>query len=92
MDDAPWEPHVADGDFDPEQMLRVLEQSGVRFVLIGGMAAVMHGDVGVTVDLDIVPEHSPGNLERLVSCAESSLTSKLNRDAMGSWSRELVSS
>lgn len=39
----------------------------MRFVLIGGMAAVMHGDVGVTVDLDVVPEPSRGNLERLAS-------------------------
>ena len=29
------------------------------------MAAVLHGDVGVTVDLDVVPERSRENLERL---------------------------
>ena len=57
----------ASGDFDPERMLRVLDEAGVRFVLIGGMAAVLHGDVGVTVDLDVVPERSAENLERLAS-------------------------
>ena len=36
-------------------------------VLIGGMAAVLHGDVGVTVDIDITPEHDLDNLERLAA-------------------------
>jgi hypothetical protein len=45
-------------DFSPERMLQALSDREVRFVLIGGMAAVLHGDVGVTVDLDVVPEHS----------------------------------
>ena len=44
---------------------RGLHDAGVRFVLIGGMAAVLHGDVGVTVDIDIAPARDPGNLERL---------------------------
>jgi len=52
-------------DFDPEAMLSALASREVRFVLIGGMAAVLHGDVGVTVDLDVVPERSDENLERL---------------------------
>ncbi len=52
-------------DFDPEAMLSALANRKVRFVLIGGMAAVLHGDVGVTVDLDVVPDRSDENLERL---------------------------
>ena len=56
---------MASADFDPERMLSTLDQCGVRFVLIGGMAAVLHGDVGVTVDVDVVPEHSDDNVERL---------------------------
>jgi hypothetical protein len=31
------------------------------------MAAVLHGDVGVTVDLDLVPDRSDANLERLAT-------------------------
>jgi hypothetical protein len=46
-------------------MLAALTGGGVRFVLIGGMAAILHGDVGVTVDLDIVPERERENFERL---------------------------
>ena len=52
-------------------MLAALHESGVQFVLIGGMAAVLHGDVGVTVDLDVVPERTPENLERLASALRS---------------------
>ena len=55
----------ASGDFDPDRMLAVLDEVGVRFILIGGMAAILHGDVGVTVDLDVVPEHDRKNLDRL---------------------------
>ena len=53
-------------DFDPERMLSALAAEGVQFVLIGGMAAILHGDVGVTVDLDVVPARDAANLERLV--------------------------
>ena len=48
-------------------MLAALNEAGVRFILVGGMAAILHGDVGVTIDLDVVPEHEPGNLDRLAA-------------------------
>jgi hypothetical protein len=56
---------MASDDFDPERMLSVLTGEGVDFVLVGGMAAILHGDVGVTVDLDVVPAREATNLERL---------------------------
>jgi len=62
---------MASGDFDPDGMLRVLHEAGVRFILIGGMAAVLHGDVGVTIDLDVVPEHTADNFERLARALRS---------------------
>jgi hypothetical protein len=58
---------VASGDFDPEKLLTVLRDHGVDFILIGGMAAVLHGDVGVTVDLDVVPDRRDDNLESLAT-------------------------
>ena len=58
---------MASRDFDPERMLSALAEQEVRFVLIGGMAAVLHGEVGVTVDLDVVPDREEENLERLAS-------------------------
>jgi len=56
---------VPSGDFDPDRMFSTLADAGVRYVLIGGMAAILHGDVGVTVDLDIVPQLDDDNLDRL---------------------------
>jgi hypothetical protein len=58
---------TADGAFDPQRLLRVLSTHEVRFVLIGGWAAVLHGSPTVTVDLDICYGRSPANLERLAS-------------------------
>ena len=58
---------MASADFDPERMLSALVEAEVRFILIGGMAAVLHGDVGVTVDIDVVPERTDENLERLAN-------------------------
>lgn len=49
----------------PERILGVLREHGVRFILIGGFAAVIHGSPYVTVDVDVVPERSEDNLERL---------------------------
>jgi len=56
---------MASRDFDAERLLETLHDAGVHFVLIGGMAAIIHGDVGVTLDVDIVPEASMRNLESL---------------------------
>lgn len=49
----------------PEAILRVLAEHGVHYVLIGGFAAVIHGSPYVTVDVDVVPEITQENLERL---------------------------
>jgi hypothetical protein len=37
---------------DFEQLLRVLNLSGVEFIIIGGFAATAHGSAHVTADLD----------------------------------------
>jgi predicted TIM-barrel fold metal-dependent hydrolase len=62
---------MASRDFDPERMLSVLAEEGVKLVLIGGMAAILHGDVGVTVDLDVVPDREAANLERLARALQT---------------------
>lgn len=49
----------------PERILSVFRELGVRFVLIGGYAAVIHGSPYVTFDLDVVPERTDENVERL---------------------------
>jgi len=52
-------------EFRPEEILRVLSDHGVRFVLVGGFAAVIHGSPYVTTDVDVVPEAGRDNLGRL---------------------------
>ncbi|MCE2541772.1 MAG: hypothetical protein J4G16_15760 [Acidobacteria bacterium] len=58
---------MAEEPFDPAVMLAALHDANVRFVLIGGMAAVLHGDVGVTLDIDIAPANDADNLIRLAT-------------------------
>lgn len=52
-------------EFRPERILEVLDRHGLRYVLIGGMAAFLHGAAHITEDVDITPEHNPENLRRL---------------------------
>jgi predicted nucleotidyltransferase len=48
-------------------LLRNLTTHGVKFIVIGGAAALAHGSVRLTQDLDIVYDRSRENLERLVA-------------------------
>ncbi len=48
-----------------EATLRALAEGGVRFIVVGGVAAAAHGAARATWDVDVVYERSPGNLERL---------------------------
>ena len=52
-------------EFRPERMLQILQEHGVRSILIGGFASVIYGSPYVTTDIDVVPEGSPENLGRL---------------------------
>jgi len=52
-------------EFRPRALLAHLTLHGVDFVLIGGVAAVMHGSERNTFDLDICPAQDAGNLETL---------------------------
>ena len=52
---------------DFERLLHALTSTGVSFVIIGGVAATVHGSARLTSDLDVVYERSAENLERLVS-------------------------
>ncbi len=53
--------------FDPDEILRVLHRHLVEFVLIGGMAATLHGSDVVTFDLDVAPRSTSDNLARLAA-------------------------
>ncbi len=57
----------AAAEFDPESILRELDRHGVRYVLIGGLAATLHGADHRTNDVDITPERGDDNLARLAA-------------------------
>ncbi len=50
---------------DDERILDTLNRHGVRYVVIGGYGAVLHGSLLTTNDVDITPDTSPENLVRL---------------------------
>ena len=52
-------------DFDPMPALRALADGEVDFVIVGGIAAVLHGSSTLTTDLDIMFAPAAANLERL---------------------------
>jgi len=61
----PWTVEVS--PLDVSEMLRVLDDHGVRHVLVGGVAAIFHGYSGATFDADIVPDLHLRNLKALAA-------------------------
>lgn len=66
--------------FDPACIFGVLEEHEVRYVLIGGLAAVIRGSTAMTNDADIVPDRDMVNLERL-SAAVGALDGRLRAES-----------
>ena len=54
-------------EFDAEEIVRVLNAHQVEYVLIGGLACVLHGAPIGTVDVDITPARTEANLTRLAA-------------------------
>lgn len=54
-------------EFDAERLLRVLDRHAVEYVVVGALAAVIHGAPVMTQDLDLMPEPSRANGERLAA-------------------------
>jgi hypothetical protein len=51
--------------YEPDLLLEVLERRRVRYVVIGGFAAQLHGSPYDTADIDIAPDRARRNLGRL---------------------------
>jgi hypothetical protein len=56
---------VGETSFQPAEIIAALERHGVRYVVIGGLAATLHGSPLMTTDADICPAREEDNLERL---------------------------
>jgi hypothetical protein len=52
---------------DAERIVEVLDRHGVVYVLVGGVAARLHGASRLTWDLDLCPAWEPDNLDRLAA-------------------------
>lgn len=57
---------MSDGNqFD--KLLLLLHDAGIEFIVVGGMAGVLHGAPIVTKDLDIVHRKTPENIDKLLT-------------------------
>jgi len=52
---------------DFERIFDTLVRNGVEFVIVGGIAATLHGSARMTQDLDFVYRRTRENMERLVT-------------------------
>ncbi len=59
-----------DGDFRPQEVVRLLGQHRVEYVLTGGLAAVTHGAPLVTQDVDLCHARGRDNLDRLAAALQ----------------------
>ena len=53
-----------------QRLIALLAEARVEFVVIGGLAATVHGSAYVTQDVDICYNRSPENIERLCKALE----------------------
>lgn len=51
---------------DPLAFIEKLVDAGVDFIIVGGVAAVLHGSPTFTADFDIVHRRTPENVDRLI--------------------------
>ena len=55
------------GPLDPERIVKVLARHGVRYILIGALAARLQGFPRLSADADITPDRSRDNLVKLAA-------------------------
>jgi hypothetical protein len=73
-------------DLDPAAVVRILNRHGVRYVVIGGIAAMLQDlPVPATVDIDVTPARDRKNLERLANAFDELEAGIYTADEGGSW-------
>jgi hypothetical protein len=58
---------AAERPLDLRELFRALAEHGVDYLVIGGVAAQVHGHRRTTKDLDVTPAPDPKNFERLAA-------------------------
>lgn len=66
-----------------EKLLVLLQDAGVRFVVIGGVAAISHGAATLTRDLDVAAPLTPDNVERLMTALRPYHPTHVTRPDLG---------
>jgi hypothetical protein len=56
---------------DPDLLLATLAEHEVEFLVVGGVAVVAHGHPRLTFDLDILPNPSADNMQRLAGALKA---------------------
>lgn len=56
------------GMFD---LIKILDNAGIKYVLVGGLAVSLQGYPRVTMDVDVVLAMDEGNLRRFIDCAKA---------------------
>ena len=73
-------------ELDPAAIVRALNRHGVRYVIIGGIAAQLHDlPVSATVDIDITSARDHKNLERLAEAFDELEAGLYTAEAAGTW-------
>jgi len=57
---------------DFSSLLRALDAAGVEYILVGGVAATVHGSARLTLDVDVVYRRTPDNLLCIVASLAAS--------------------
>lgn len=66
--------------FDPRPICRVLNEEGVRYVVVGGLATIDYGFPPTTEDIGVVSARTDENFERLATALKR-LGAKLRTEA-----------
>lgn len=73
-------------DLDISGVVRTLNAAGVRYVVIGGVAALIHNlPLPATVDIDVTPSRDRKNLERLAQAFDALEAGLLTAEEPGTW-------
>ncbi len=65
------DPSPIDPDRQLEELCRVLNDFGVRYVVFGSQVARLNGVPLETLDVDVVPQRDRENIERLAAALNS---------------------
>ncbi len=67
--------------FQPARIIETLHRFNVRYVLIGGLAAAIHGSPATTNDADVCPDRNANNLDALAQALRA-MDARIRTDAV----------